>query len=190
MTDTAKTYGGAFYDLAQSEQLTDALLRDLQLVSAMFAENPGYGKLLANPALAKAERRQLIDEAWRDQVHLYTRNFLKLLCDNGTIRQLPDCASEYQRRYNADHGILAVRAVSAVPLRPELQEKLRQKIASITGKTIELTVRVDEQLLGGVRLELPDRQLDGSVQYHLDALARKLREPVLHSAQSGGACDQ
>ena len=179
MTDTAKTYGGALYDLALNEQLVEEILRDLQLVRSVFADNPGYGKLLANPAITKEERRQLIDEAWGDQVHLYTRNFMKLLCDNGTIRQLPDCAHEYKRRYNDDHGILAVRAVSAVPLRSELQEKLRQKIASMTGKTIELSVCVDARLLGGIRLELPDRQLDGSVQYHLDALSRKLRNTVL-----------
>ena len=124
MTDTAKTYGGALYDLAAGEQLVDEIWRDLQLVCAVFDENPGYGKLLANPAIAKEERRQLIDEAWRGQVHPYTRNFMKLLCDNGTIRQLPDCAAEYKRRYNLDHGILAVRAVCAAPMRPELQEKL------------------------------------------------------------------
>ena len=179
MTDTAKTYGGALYDLAAGEQLVDEIWRDLQLVCAVFNENPGYGKLLANPAIAKEERRQLIDEAWRGQVHPYTRNFMKLLCDNGTIRQLPDCAAEYKRRYNLDHGILAVRAVCAAPMRPELQEKLRQKIAAMTGKRIELTVCVDERLLGGVRLELPDRQLDGSVQHHLDAIARRLRNTVL-----------
>ena len=179
MTDTAKTYGGALYDLALSEQLVDEILRDLRLVSAAFADNPGYDRLLANPALSKPERRQLIDEAWTGQIHLYTRNFMKLLCDNGTIRQLPDCTHEYKRRYNDDHGILAVRAVSAVPLRSELREKLRQKIAAMTGKTIELSVCVDERLLGGIRLELPDRQLDGSVQYHLDALSRKLRNTVL-----------
>ena len=54
-----------------------------------------------------------------------------------------------------------------------------EKYIVTTGKTIELSVCVDERLLGGIRLELPDRQLDGSVQYHLDALSRKLRNTVL-----------
>lgn len=179
MTDTAKTYGGALYDLAESEQLTDAILHDLKLVATMFTETPGYGKMLANPALPKQERRQLIDAAWQGQVHPYTCNFMKLLCDKGYILSLCDCAHEYQRRYHAAHGILPVRAVSAVPLRPALQEKLRQKIAAMTGKTVELSVRVDASLLGGIRLELPDRQLDGSVQYHLDALSRELHSLVL-----------
>lgn len=179
MTDTARMYGGALYDLAAEEQLCDELLHDLQLVSSMFSENPGYDKMLANPAIAKPERRQLIDEAWSGQVHPYVCSFLKLLCDNGTIRQFPDCASEYTRRYNQAHGIVCVRAVSAVPMRDELQQKLCRKIEAVTGKQVQLSVRVDEQLLGGIRLELPDRQLDGSVQHHLDSIARRLRNTVL-----------
>lgn len=188
MTDTAKTYGGALYDLAVSEDLTDRLLGELDAVKGAFSQNAGYARLLANPAIAKPERRALIDEAWKDAVHPYLVNFMKLLCDNGTIRSLPDCASEYRRRYNEDHGILTVRAVSAVPLRKELFDKLREKISRMTGKTIELTARVDESLLGGVRLELPDRELDGSVQYHLDALAKTLRSADVQGAQR--ACDQ
>ena len=70
MTDTAKTYGGALYDLALSEQLVDEILRDLRLVSAAFADNPGYDRLLANPALSKPERRQLIDEDFRNAILL------------------------------------------------------------------------------------------------------------------------
>ena len=70
---------------------------------------------------------------------------------------------------------MEVRAVCAAQLRPELQDKLRAKLERITGKKIEMTVCVDESLLGGIRLELPDRQYDGSVQHHLDELERLLR---------------
>lgn len=188
MTETAKTYGGALYDLAKSENLTDTLLQNLQLVSRMFSENAGYGRMLANPAISRPDRRQLIDDAWQGTIHPYACNFMKLLCDNGTISQFGDCANEYRRRYNEDHGILCVRAVSAVPMADELAEKLRRKIGRMTGKTVELTVRVDDSVLGGVRLELPGRQLDGTVQHHLDALARKLRSADLQAGSQ--ACDQ
>lgn len=188
MTDTAKTYGGALYDLAVSEDLTERLLDELDAVRGAFSQHDGYAKLLSNPAIAKPERRALIDEAWKDAAHPYVVNFMKLLCDNGTISQFSDCVTEYRRRYNADHGILTVRAVSAVPLREDLAQKLREKIARMTGKAIELTTCVDESILGGVRLELAGRELDGSVQYHLDALSKKLRSADLQAAQS--ACDQ
>ena len=127
MTETAKRYGGSLYELAKEEQLTDELLSELETAVTCFGENADYMRLLTAENLPKKERCDLLDAAF-EGAHPYLINFMKLLCDNGTIRQLPDCAHEYKRRYNDDHGILAVRAVSAVPLRSELREKLRQAL--------------------------------------------------------------
>ena len=179
MTRTAKTYGGALYDLAKEERLEAAILQDLSGVCAVLAENPDYLRMLCTPSISKDERRTLLDEAWRGRVHPYVLNFMKLLCDNGTLREFSGCAGEYRRRYNADNGILEVRAVTAVALRPELQQKLRARLEELTGKTVELQTRVDESVLGGVRLELPDRQLDGTVSHHLGEIQRILRNTVL-----------
>ena len=179
MTRTAKTYGGALYDLAQEEHLEDAIAHDLTLVCAVVDQNPDYLRLLCTPSVSKAERRGLLDEAWREHVHPYTLNFMKLLCDNGTLRELTGCAREYRSRYNEAHGIVEVRAVTAVALSPELQEKLRAKLEKLTGKKIELSSRVDEGVIGGVRLELPERQLDGTVAHHLEEIQRILRNTVI-----------
>lgn len=175
MTKTAKTYGGALYDLAKEENLCGELLGQLQAVAAIFAENPGYSKLLMEPSVPKEERRNLLDDALLGKAHPYILNFIKLLCDNGTVGQFADCVEAFRKRYHEDEGIMEVRAVCAAQLRPELQDKLRAKLERITGKKIEMTVCVDESLLGGIRLELPDRQYDGSVQHHLDELERLLR---------------
>lgn len=175
MTKTGKTYGGALFDLAKDENLQDRILQDLQLVLQVFRENPDYLKLLTEPSIKKEERLQLMDEAWRDSLHLYTLNFLKLLCENGTIGLLRECEEEYHRRYNEENGILAVRAVCAAPMKPELQERLREKLAARTGRQIELHIVVDETLLGGLRLELDGQELDGTVRHHLDAISRLLK---------------
>lgn len=179
MTRTAKTYGGALYDLARSEQLDDAILQDVSGVMTVFDANPDYMRLLCTPSIPKEERRGLLEEAFGAAVHPYVLSFMKLLCDNGTLRELSGCAQEYRRRYNAAHDILEVRAVTAVALRPELLEGLRARLEAQTGKRIELSSRVDESLLGGVLLELPDRQLDGTVAYHLEEIQRILRNTVI-----------
>lgn len=175
MTKTAKTYGGALYDLAKEENLCEELLNQLQLIAAVFEQNSGYRKLLLEPSIPKEERRKLLDDAWQGRVHPYVLNFVKILCDNGTIGQFGDCTDAFRKRYYADEGIMEVRAVCAAQLRPELQDKLRKKLASMTGKKIELTACVDESLIGGIRLELPDRQYDGSVRHHLQEIERLLQ---------------
>lgn len=89
ISKTAMTYGGALYDLAREESLEEQILGELHAVSDLFRQNPDYTKLLMEPSIEKQERAKLIDEAWGGSVHPYTQNFMKLLCDNGTISALP-----------------------------------------------------------------------------------------------------
>lgn len=179
MTKTAKTYGGALYDLAQEENLTGEILNDLSLVTQIFRDTPSYRKLLCEPSISKDERKSLLDEAWRGRVHPYTLNFLKLLCDNGTIGQITDCAGEYRLRYNEDNDILPVRAVSASALTDAQSARLCAILQKKTGKQIDLTVSVDETLLGGMRLSYAGNQYDGTVRHHLEEIGKLLQNTVL-----------
>ena len=86
MTKTAKTYGGALYDLAKEEALCEGLLGQLQVIAAVFEETPEYRKLLLEPSIPKEERRKLLDDAWQGRVHPYVLNFLKILTEKGYMR--------------------------------------------------------------------------------------------------------
>ena len=117
MTQTAKNYADALYELAQSEGLEEKLLPELSGVGQLFAQNPDYIRLLCAANVPKAERLSALDEAFSGRVHTYLLSFLKLLCERGHIRALPDCERRYRSRFNADHGILEATAVTASPLR-------------------------------------------------------------------------
>ena len=179
MTRIARIYGGALYELAESEGLETEILGQLQAVSGIFCGNPEYAALLSLPSLPKRERCGLLDESFRGRIHPYLLNFLKILTENGTVPQLPGCAEAYRSRFDEDHGILEVTAFTAVPLTATLQERLRQQLGRKTGKEIRLHNRVDSGVLGGVRLELEGKRLDGTVRGRLDELQAILRETVL-----------
>ena len=179
MTRTAKTYGGALFDLAEEEGRSRQLLKEMTALDAAFRAEPDYLYLLATPSLSKEERCGILDEGFRGKIDGYLLNFMKILCENGTIRQFSGCAAEFRRRYNEANGILEVRAVTAVPMDEALAEKLRSKLTEVTGKEIDLSCRVDPSCLGGVRLEMDGRQLDGTVQHGLDTIRRRLTEMIL-----------
>lgn len=178
MTELAKRYGGSLYELAAEEHLDGQLLEELDTAVGCFAAQPGYLRLLSAPNLPKKERRALLDEAFA-AAHPYTRNFLKLLCDEGALRDLPGCARAYRDLYNKAHGILEVRATAAVELSAPAKARLQKTLEQKTGKQVELTVKVDPSLLGGIRLDMDGQQLDGTVRHRLDALKTALDTAVL-----------
>ena len=179
MTETAKMYGGSLYDLAAEEGLETRILGELDEVQQLLKQNPDYLRLLSTPSIPKKERCGLLDEALRGQVHLYVLNFLKILCEKGTLRELSGCARAYRIRYNQAHGILEATAISAILLTEPQRAALHAKLESLTGKTIDLKTKVDAKVLGGIRLDIEGTELDGTVQNRLASLRRDITAVTL-----------
>lgn len=179
MTQAANTYAQALYALAKDENLDKQILNEMDVLNQAFDREAGFLRLLAAPNLPKAERCAILDESFRGKVHIYLLNFLKILTERGYIRHFGDCCKAFREHYNADHGILPVQAVTAVALTAEQADRLAQKLTRLTGKTIELTNRVDPAVLGGVRLDYDGKRVDGTVQSRLDSVRNLLKNTVL-----------
>ena len=179
MTKAEQIYGGSLYELAKEEGLVEEIFRELGSVVEILDGEPDYWRFLGTLSIPKQERCAALDEAFGGRVQPYLLNFMKLLCENGNMAQLRGCAREYRRRYHDDHDIVEVCAVTAVALSAPLREKLLGKLQTVLGKTVELTNRIDPACMGGVLLELPGRQLDGTVKHRLDALRGELKEATL-----------
>lgn len=179
MTETARMYGGSLYDLAAEEGLETRILGELEQAAQLLKANPDYLRLLSTPSIPKKERCGLLDEALRGQVHLYVLNFLKILCEKGTLRELSGCARAYRLRYNQAHGILEATATSAVPMTAQQTQALHAKLEKLNGKTIDLKTKVDPGVLGGIRLDMEGTELDGTVQNRLAALRRDIASVTL-----------
>ena len=174
MTEIARMYGGSLYDLAAEEGLEARILGELDEAVALFKANPDYLHLLSTPSIPKKERCGLLDEALRDQVHLYVLNVLKIRCKKGTLRELSGCARAYRVRYNQAHGILEATASTAVAMTEQQAKSLHEKLEKLTGKTIDLKTKVDPAVLGGIRLDIEGTELDGTVQNRLASLRRSI----------------
>lgn len=179
MTQIGTVYGQALYDLAREEGLDQSIMAEMKALDGCFSQEPDFLRLLSVPNLSKEERCRIVDDSFRGKVHPYVLNFLKILTEKGYARHFSECVSAYREQYHQDHGILPVKAVTAVALTPEQSEKLSGKLARITGKTIELSNRVDPACLGGVRLDYDGNRVDDTVSHRLDAIRAMLKNTVL-----------
>ncbi len=179
MSTRGELYANALYELCRDEELSGKVLEEMKVTADILRDNPQYIRLLSVPTVSKEERCGILDESFGGKVEPYLLNFMKLLVERGLIREFDSCVKTYKRRYNDDNGILDVMAVTAVPLTPELEKKLRKRISEVTDKKIELTVRIDRSLIGGVRLEMDGKRYDGTVRSRLDAISRMLSEETL-----------
>lgn len=172
-------YGQGLYALAREEGLEADILQQLQTLEEAFSREPTFLKLLVSANVPKQDRTQILDESFREKVHIYVLNFLKLLTEKGYIRHFSACYRAYREQYNEDKGILEVSAVAAISLTDGQKERLAEKLTAITGKKIDLICKVDPAVLGGIRLNFDGKQVDGTVKGRLDAMAKTLHDTVL-----------
>ena len=105
MSQIGSVYGGALYSLCKEEDLCTSVLQQIRVLEQSFADTPEYLRLLCAPNIPVQERCQILDECFRDQVHGYVLNFLKILTEKGLARQFGACVSAYTELYNQDHNI-------------------------------------------------------------------------------------
>ena len=92
--------------------------------------------------------------------------------DNGkSVEKFIELYREYK-------GIICATAVTAVPMSEELTNRLRDKLAAVTGKQVELTCEVDPALISGIRLQMNGEQFDSSVRRRLENLKKSIESAV------------
>ena len=179
MTRAGNVYGEALFSLAREEQLEKALLDQLLVLQESFRQEPDFLRLLANRSVPKERRCTVLEESFRGRVHNYVLNFLKLLTEKGHSSSFLDCVSAYQNLYYEQQNILPVSVVTAVALSEGQKNRLTDKLADMTGKSILLTETVDPAVLGGIRLEYAGQELEDTVRRRLDDLRSLLTNTVL-----------
>lgn len=179
MTEVGTIYGGALYDLAAAENLSDPILDQLKALDRSFREEPAFVRLLNAHTLTKAERCKIIDDSFTELVHPYVCSFLKILAQKGYARYFADCCDAYRARYNQDHNILPVTAVTAVALTEAQIQRLTKNLEAQTGKQPELTNRIDPNVLGGVRLDFDGKCMDDTLMHRLETVRNLLNNTIL-----------
>ena len=177
MIDTAG-YGKALFELA-AENGSDCLVREeLALIRMVLKENRSYVTLLDTPAVPTEEKQALLRQAF-GAVDPMLLNFLSLLCEKRSFYLFFACADAYDGFYDEAHNLLRATAITAVPMQAYQMDALSKKLESITDKTVILTNRIDENLIGGITLRYGGVQLDDSIRSRLDKLRRSLSDTIV-----------
>ncbi len=90
------------------------------------------------------------------------------------LREYRDSCRQFKARYNEDHNIAEAVVTTAVALTEAQAQALKERLEKISGKTVLLTQKTDSTVLGGIRVELEGKQLDGlTVKERLSSLKKK-----------------
>ena len=170
-----RVYADALIELAQKNDAVDEIADECRQLSTLLEGEAQLQTLLSNPAITSAERVDLVERIFSGKVSDTLFRFLSVMARKDRLDELPAVLLSVRERVAEIRGEVEVDAWTASPMPDELRDSVRDRVAAaLGGKTITLHEHVDPALLGGLKLRVGDRLLDGTAATRLRLLRRKL----------------
>lgn len=172
--DVGKLYAEALFDLSLEGDNLETVYEELNGYNSIFSENPDFIKLLFSPVIETAKKLDIIGRIFGNEKSL-VKDFICLVTEKNRIAYIDNITSEFNKCYNKHKNIAEMTVVSGIPLKPELQEKLRKKLEEKSGKRVALKVEIDKSIIGGMILKYGNTQIDNSIKGRLEAVSKQLK---------------
>ena len=168
----AKRYAQAVLSLAKERGTLDAWHDDLRRLAALM-DDESARQFFTSPTPTTVQKLALLDAALVNG-QPEAKNLARLLLDRNRLEDLPAIAEEFANGVRAERGIVVAEVSTADPLGPLEQALVKERLETMTGKTVELRLRVDPALIGGIVARIGDVLIDGSVLSQLRLLRSRL----------------
>lgn len=170
----ARPYAEAAFQLAKTAGALPAWSGALSRLAAVSA-SPAMVECIGNPRFSADQLTQLCLDVAGDALSADQQNFVRVLVDNDRLTVLPEIAELFNELKSAAEGTKEAEITSAFPLDDATLKNLVADVERKFGCKIQATVKVDPELIGGVKIAVGDEVIDASVRGKLAAMATALK---------------
>jgi F-type H+-transporting ATPase subunit delta len=170
LSTIARPYAEALFAAASGDKSADGMLDQwLPPVAEMaaVARHPEVVQIVNDPKLGSRQVFDLVRGLIKSPLPLAAENFLRLVVDNGRLAVLPEVARQFRAMKNAAEGRADCLIESALPLTDDQVHELLWGLSRRMGLKLIPEVKVDPELIGGVRVSVGDRVLDDTIKARL-----------------------
>jgi F-type H+-transporting ATPase subunit delta len=173
----AGRYATALFDLARETHAIDAIKADLENFDALIADNPDLARLVRSPVFSADEQLQALGAVLeRAGIGGVAAKFLKLVTANRRLFSVRDMIRGYREMVALDKGEATAEVTVAEPLKDEYVGALRAALKSVSGKDVDLHIKIDPAIIGGLVVKLGSRMVDTSLRTKLNAIKHAMKE--------------
>ncbi len=173
----AGRYATALFDLARDGNAIDAVLADLERFDALVADSADLNRLVRSPVFSAAAQQAALS-AVLDKAGIggLTAKFLKLITANRRLFAVRDMVRAFRKLVAEHRGEATAEVTVAEQLKDEHLAALRAAFKSVSGKDVNLNVKVDPAIIGGLAVKLGSRMVDTSLRTKLNAIRHAMKE--------------
>ncbi|MGZ8250719.1 MAG: F0F1 ATP synthase subunit delta [Methylophilaceae bacterium] len=170
----ARPYATAVFRLAKEKSALAGWSDQLSLLAAI-AGDAQMKALIDDPKLPSSELERLVLAVCDGKLSEQAVNLVKLLIENNRLVIVADIAAAYEELKAQDEGTLEAELTAAAQPTDAQVKALVKQLEAKFGKKVEAQVKLDPELIGGIKIVVGDTVIDASVRGQLQALAYTLK---------------
>ena len=171
----ANRYSDALVQIAKDGKLTyEKIADDLNLIKSTLDKSSDLNEFLINPLVSVDDKKDIIDKVFAEEIDVLIVNFLKVLVDKNRFFTFKEVLNSYNKTLDKINNIKRIDIISAIPIKKEEQDKLKEKLENKLKANILLNLQTDETIIGGLVIKMGDNVIDMSLKHKLDDLSKTI----------------
>jgi F-type H+-transporting ATPase subunit delta len=173
MEEIAEVYARALFEAAKESNALDRVHDELGEFADALDESRDLQVFLFSPYFSSEEKKEGVSRIVSDADER-TINFLELLAERHRMPALFRIRRNFDSMWAEENKLLPVTVTAAVELDEELVKSIGERIAEQTGREVDLSSKVDPDVLGGLQVRVGNMVLDATVRNRLEQLRKQV----------------
>lgn len=175
MEEIAEVYARSLFEVATEQDKLDTVREQLNQFTDAMRDDRQLTVFFFSPYFSTEEKRDGLDRMVSDADPTFM-NFLKVLIERHRMPVIFRIRTRFEEMWDKVNKLLPVQVTSAIELDPKTLESIGKQIGEQTGDRIELSSKVDPEILGGIVLRVGNFILDASIRTRLEKLRRHVAQ--------------
>ncbi len=175
MEEIAAVYANALFVVAKEQGILDEIREQLRAFVQALNENSDMRFFLFSPYFSSDEKKEGLQAALENAEPVFM-NFLEALLERSRMPVIFRIRDRYEKLWDEEQKVLPVQVTSAVELEEGTVESIGDRIHEQTGRKVEISSRVDPEIIGGIVLRVGNSVLDASIRNRLNQLRRQVAQ--------------
>lgn len=174
----ARVYATSLFELAEAAgggALAETIQGQLEDILELARADASFSEFLASRVLSADARGASLRRILEGKVHDLTLRFLLLLNAKGRLGHLPAIAAALDHTVQEKFGRVEVDVFTASPISADELSRVRASLQKALNKEAIVHPYTEPSMIGGLKLRIGDRLIDGSVSAQLRQLRQRLQ---------------
>jgi len=174
-------YGQAAFNLAKERGHVDAIEKDVVAVTSFLQQPIGkrFQSFLENPSVPTDNKLSVVKKSIGSMVGPMIANLYKMLIVRNRADAIPGILAYIKSLIDTDRGFKPATVTTAVPIKDDEANRLRNALESYTGSKLAIDYKVDRGILGGVVFQFGDTLIDNSLRYRMKGVRSAMKKAAV-----------